>query len=308
MGTLSGRTQLATICVGVLVVLNACSTTSIDPISSTDMAPGSASTVEANDAGDQPSTSTTIVASTSSTSAPDSTTTTTETTTTTTTPDFSPVAVAGLSVDIGAGSGEVIPTWDRGTESDLDYYNVWYSLLPSTGKTLLASVVHDAATLFAPAYDAGSGRTAYVDFPRAQAEGTECYQISAVDLGENEGDRSAEVCLPTLPPGAVSGFTVGIGAGSGEVFITWSRGSGSDLDHYNLWYSEAPGGSKTLLDSVAHNPGSLSSPAYDQGSGVTAYIDFPRELTNDKQCYEISAVDTIGTESIRTAELCLTGL
>jgi len=272
------------------------------------MAPGSASTVDADDAGDaddQPSTS--------STSVPDSTTSTTEaptttTTTTTTTADFSPVAVAGLAVDMGGGSGEVIPAWDRGTESDLDHYNVWYSLFPSTGKMLLASVGHDVATLSGPAYDAGSGRTAYVDFPRAQAEETECYQVSAVDIAGNEGDRSAEVCLPAIPPATVSGFAVGIGGGSGEMSLRWSRGSEADLDHYKLWYSEFPGESKSLLDTVAHDPGSLSPPAYDDGGGVTAYIDFPRELTNDKQCYEISAVDTNGNESARTAELCLTGL
>jgi hypothetical protein len=185
---------------------------------------------------------------------------------------------------------------------------VWYSLSPSTGKTLLASVNHDVAELSGLAYDAGAGRTAYVDFPRDQAEGTECYQISAVDSAGNEGDRSAEVCLPAIPPGAVSGFTVDIGGGSGEVFLTWSRGSDPDLDHYNLWYSELPGGSKSLLDAVAHDPGSLSSPAYDYGSGVTAYIDFPRDLANDKQCYQISAVDTGDNESPLTAEQCLTGL
>ena len=235
-------------------------------------------------------------------------TTTTTAPTTTTSVDLSPTSVTGLTVGLGGGSGEVIPTWDRGPEGDLDHYNVWYSLIPSVGKALLASVDHDVTTLSGPAYDAGSGRTAYVDFPRAQAEGTECYQISAVDTGGNEGARSAEICLPLLPPGTVSGFTVGIGGGSMEVFLTWSRGPEPDLDHYNLWYSELPGASKSLLAAVGHDPGSLPPPAYDYGGGTTAYVDFPRELANDKQCYEISAVDTNGNESVRTTELCLAGL
>ena len=297
MGTSDRRATLTAAIMATVLVLGACSSSaSSDPASSTTTSPGSTITS---------STTTTAV---STTSLPPTTSTTTPPTTTTTTVDFSPAAVTGLTVDIGGGSGEVIPAWDRGPEGDLDHYNVWYSLIPSAGKTLLASVDHDVTTLSGPAYDAGSGRTAYVDFPRAQAEGTECYQISAVDAGDNESDRSAEICLPLLPPGTVSEFTVGIGGGSGEVFLTWSRGSEPDLDHYNLWYSELPGGSKSLLDAVGHDPGSLPPPAYDYGSGVTAYVDFPRELTNDKQCYQISAVDTNGNESTRTAELCLAGL
>lgn len=209
---------------------------------------------------------------------------------------------------MGGGSGEVIPEWDRGTASDLDHYNIWYSLAPGASKALLASVSHDPGAIAPPAYDASGGRTAYVDYPRSQAEGTECYQISAVDVGGHEGDRTPEVCLPTTPPGAVTGFTVGIGGGSGEVFLTWERGSEPDLDRYKLWYSELPGQPKALLDTVAHDPGSLASPAYDAGGGITAYIDFPRQLANDKQCYEISAVDMLGNEGPRTAEICLSGL
>lgn len=209
---------------------------------------------------------------------------------------------------MGGGSGEVIPIWDRGTEPDLDRYNVWYSLVPGAGKALLDSVNHDVTALSGPAYDAGAGRTAYVDFPRAQAEGTECYQISAVDSAGNEGGRSVEVCLPSLPPNAVSEFTVGIGGGSMEVFIQWRRNGEPDMDHYKLWYSELPGQPKALLDAITHSASALTSPAYDAGGGLTAYVDFPRSLANDLQCYQISAVDTNGNESARTAELCLSGL
>jgi hypothetical protein len=209
---------------------------------------------------------------------------------------------------MGGGSAEVIPEWDRGSEPDLVRYNIWYSQMPGGTKTLLASVNHDPGTLTPPAYDAGGGRTAYVDYPRSLVENTECYQITAVDAGAHESSRSNEVCLPGFPPAAVTGFTVDIGGGSGEVFLTWTRGPEPDLDQYNLWYSELPGESKTLLGSVAHAPGSLTSPAYDAGGGMTAYIDYPRELANGKQCYEISPVDTNGNEGPRTEELCLSGL
>jgi hypothetical protein len=114
--------------------------------------------------------------------------------------------------------------------------------------------------------------------------------------------------LFSTAPAAVSGFAVDIGGGSGEVFVRWERGPESDDDHHNLWYSEFSGNSKMLLDSVAHEPDPLGSPAYDVGSGVTGYIEFPRDLSNDKQRYEISAVSNGGDEGPRTPELCLTDL
>lgn len=264
-----------------------------------------------------PATSTTVTTSTTtllptttttSTAPPTTTSSSTTTTATTSPPDADPDVVANVTVSIGGGSGEVIVEWDRGSESDLDRYNVWYSLAPGGTKAHLDLVNHDPSAIGPPAYNAGSGRTAYVDFPRAQAEGTECYQVSAVDAASHEGARTAEVCLPITPPSVVSGFTVGIGGGSGEVFLTWTRGPEPDIDHYNLWYSELPGDPKTMLDSVAHDPGSLSAPAYDIGGGVTGYIDFPRDLVNDKQCYQISAVDAANNEGARTVELCLSGL
>ena len=196
--------------------------------------------------------------------------------------------------------------WDRGLEPDLDHYNIWYSLTPGQAKTLLAAISHDPGAIEAPAYDAGSGRTAYVDFPRVQQPGTECYQISAVDTADNESDRTAEVCLPNDPPPAVEDFTVELGGGSGEVFLTWKRVLAPDMDHYDIWYSELPGEPKSLLDSVANDPAILDAPAYDVGGGVTGYIDFPRNLTANTQCYQITAVDAAGLESERTPQRCLT--
>ena len=90
--------------------------------------------------------------------------------------------------------------------------------------------------------------------------------------------------------------------------IVWSRVVAPDTTSYLLWFSEVPGGSKVLLATVAHDPAALVGPAYNAGGGRTAYIDFPRSLENDLNCYQISAIDDGGNESPRTGELCLSGL
>jgi hypothetical protein len=228
-------------------------------------------------------------------------------TTTTTVSDPAPGAVGGLSVDIGGGSGEVIAEWDRNTEPDVTAYRLWYSDDPGATKTLLAELPHDPSALPGPAYDAGGGRTAFVDL-RMQFEGKHCYQVSALDGTGHEGARSAELCLPFVPPPVPSGFDVGIGGGSGEVMVRWVRVTAADAADYRLWFSEMPGGAKSLLDTIAHDPSALVAPAYDAGGGATAYIDFPRMLENGRNCYQVSAIDTGGNESPRTPERCLAGL
>jgi hypothetical protein len=215
--------------------------------------------------------------------------------------------VGGLTVGIGGGSGEVIAEWDRNSQPDVALYRLWYSDDPGGSKALLAEIPHDTSALPGPAYDAGGGRTAYVDL-RAQIEGKHCYQVSAVDGAGHEGQRSIEACLPFVPPPTPSGFDVGIGGGSGEVMIIWNRVGDPDTSSYGLWFSESPGGAKALIAEVAHDPAALVAPGYDAGGGRTAYIDFPRLLENDRNCYQISAVDAGGHESPRTGELCLSGL
>lgn len=68
-----------------------------------------------------------------------------------------------------------------------------------------------------------------------------------------------------------------------------------------------PDGAKVLLATVAHDPAAVVAPAYDAAGGHTAYIDFPRSLENDRNCYQISAIDAGGHEGSRTGELCLRG-
>lgn len=201
----------------------------------------------------------------------------------------------------------MIPEWDRNGESDMSAYRLWYSDDPGASKALLAELPHDPSALPPPAYNPGGNRIAYVDL-RAQIEGRHCYQVSAVDNNGHEGSRGTEVCLPATPPSVPTGFGVDMGGGSEEVMIIWSRIPDPDAASYNLWFSEWPAGTKSLLASIAHNPTSLVGPAYDAGGGRTAYIDFPRTLENNRNCYQISAVDTDGHESARTGEACLSGL
>lgn len=92
------------------------------------------------------------------------------------------------------------------------------------------------------------------------------------------------------PPAKVTGVKVTVGGGSGEVYIRWAASSASDLDHYQLLYSENPGGSKSHLANVA---------------GATEYIDFPRDLTAGINCYIVRAVDTGGHASPASNEVCL---
>lgn len=92
------------------------------------------------------------------------------------------------------------------------------------------------------------------------------------------------------PPPKVTGVKVTVGGGSGEVYIRWAASSASDLDHYQLLYSENPGGAKSHLANV---------------TGATEYIDFPRDLTAGINCYVIRAVDTGGHASPASNEVCL---
>lgn len=70
-----------------------------------------------------------------------------------------PGTVGGLTVEMGGGSGEVIPEWDGNTERDLDICRIWYSDEPGASKALLAEIPHDTSALPGPAYDAGGNES-----------------------------------------------------------------------------------------------------------------------------------------------------
>lgn len=91
-------------------------------------------------------------------------------------------------------------------------------------------------------------------------------------------------------PPQVTGVTAGLGGGSGEVYVQWGASPAPDLDHYAIYYSETAGGSKVFLA--------------DASGASTAYIDYPRDLTDGINCYQVAAVDAGGNEGPRSVEAC----
>ena len=101
----------------------------------------------------------------------------------------SPSQVMNVTVGLGGGSGEVEVAWDPVPELDVSHYNVWYSLMPGGSKALV-----EPPYLYGPDTKPG-GRIFLIDDERSLVVGQDCYQISAVDLSGNEGNRSAEACF-----------------------------------------------------------------------------------------------------------------
>ncbi len=125
--------------------------------------------------------------------------------------------------------------------------------------------------------------------------------MAAVDVAAHTSPRSPEVCLPADPPPATpTGLTVGIGGGSGEIIAEWDRNTEPDLDHYELWYSDDPSATKTLLTTLA------AGTSY-WVDGRLGYVDFPRTQTPGKHCYQVAAVDVAAHTSPRSPEVCYQG-
>lgn len=124
---------------------------------------------------------TTTLAPTTTTTSPPPTTTTTAAPTTTASQDPPPAKVTGVSAGLSGGSEEIFVSWDASAAADLDHYNIYFSVDPGASKTLLVMVP--------------GTETDYIDYPRDLTEGINCYQVSAVDGGGHEGQRSDEACF-----------------------------------------------------------------------------------------------------------------
>jgi hypothetical protein len=101
-----------------------------------------------------------------------------------------------------------------------------------------------------------------------------------------------------VPPAMVTGLIATLSGGSGEIYVSWEANTESDLDHYNVWFSELPGGTKTLV------PQPYYQGPTTEASGRIAIVDWPRAQTAGESCYQISAVDTGGLEGPRSVEDC----
>jgi hypothetical protein len=205
--------------------------------------------------------------------------------------DEDPAPVTGVIATLSGGSGEIDVSWRAVADLDIDHYNVWYSELPGDTKTLIAD------PYLGPEIESGY-RWHIIDYPRSLVSGHDCYQISAVDIGGNEGPRSDEACFDSTPgaPSQVTGVVATTGGGSGEISVSWDTVPDPDVGHYNVWHSDLPGETKTLLDPTN---GPVAIPG-DRWS----IIDYPRPVVVGMDCYQISAVDLSGNEGLRSVEAC----
>jgi hypothetical protein len=206
--------------------------------------------------------------------------------------DAPPSMVGGLVVTLSGGSLELDVSWDANPETDIDHYNVWFSELPGGAKTLVPEPY-----AFGPDTRPGD-RWYIIDYPRDQAAGESCYQISAVDDAGQEGPRSVEDCFDPAPgtPSKVSAVTVRLGGGSLEVAVSWDPNPEGDIDFYNAYFSEFPGGPYTYATTVNED--------VRNGSNRVFFIDFPRDQTVGKTCYVITAVDFNEKEGPTSDEAC----
>ena len=90
--------------------------------------------------------------------------------------------------------------------------------------------------------------------------------------------------------------TVGLGGGSGEVYVSWDPAPELDVHHYNAYYSEFPGGTYVLEETVDES--------VRNGSNRVFFVDWPRSLIDGRDCYVISAVDLSGNEGPTSVEAC----
>lgn len=205
--------------------------------------------------------------------------------------DDPPAMVTGLVVTLGGGSEEIDVSWTAIAESDIDHYNIWFSDLPGGTKELLTDLY------FGPA-SRPPDRLYVTDWPQDQTVGMTCYQVSAVDTDGREGARSLEECFDPYPgaPGQVTDVTVSTAGGSGESYVSWAPLSVGDLDHYNVYFSELPGGTYSLRTAVDES--------VRNGSNRVFFIDHPVDLTIGRTCYKITGVDQNGKEGPTSHEAC----
>lgn len=236
-------------------------------------------------------TTTTTTAATASTTAPTTTAASTTSLPTTVAPATAPTTaptttttlvlgpVMGLEVTLGGGSEEVAVTWDPNPEPYVDHYDVYFSQTPGGAHAFVRSITDDSLS-------PTPGRPGYVDHPRDQTVGMTCYLVRAVDVGGGEGPFSDEECFDPDPgpPSKVLDVRVGLGGGSGEVSVTWAENPESDIDYYDVYFSQTPGGPYAYTRSV-HDDSASPIP------GRPGFIDFPRDQTVGMTCYRVQAID-----------------
>ena len=239
-------------------------------------------------------TSSTVAVSTvpPSTVAPATTTPATTTTAAPTTTAPLPGPVLGLEVSLGGGSEEVSVTWDFNPEPYVDHYAVYFALTSGGSYGFVTDIADDAAS-------PTPGRPGFVDWPRDQTPGDTCYRVAAVNVSDQEGPLSEEVCFDPEPgaPSQVQDVTVGLGGGSLEVAVTWQENPESDVKYYDVYFSATPGGSYSYTRSIADDAASPTP-------GRPGYVDYPRDQTVGMTCYRVRAIDFNINPGPLSAEAC----
>jgi hypothetical protein len=198
-----------------------------------------------------------------------------------------PLQPEKLKVTTGGGSGELAVSWEA-VAGAASYRIYRTTVLPGAPKTLWATASESVSQFGGPWPD---GRRSHVDVAGPRF-GVECFGVTAVDAAGREGPMSGEVCFtPTdFMPSATTG------GGSGEIGFSWKGFAG--VDHYDVYWSLLPRGTKTKLASVSNTTDQFGVP----WTGDTRlYIDGlppgpPRRPATGLNCYIVllypSATDT----------------
>jgi fibronectin type 3 domain-containing protein len=183
-----------------------------------------------------------------------------------------PAAPAGLTA-LPTSTGVAL-TWTANTESDLAGYNVYRSLYPTEGFTLL----NTNGLLTSPAFNdttAPGGATSY-------------YLVTAVDTSGNEGASSAANAVggsgvTIAAPSPVNGLTAT--ANISAVTLEWQAETGQYMAGYDVYSSTSLNGTYTLLNTAGLlSVGTTSYKDTTAQAGVTTY-------------YQVVAVDVFGDTS-----------
>lgn len=211
-----------------------------------------------------------------------------------------PAQPTNVKVQTGGGSGELAVSWNAVTGA-ASYRTYRTTVLPGDPKSLWATVGESADQFGLPW--TGSDRR-YIDLvgPRF---GVECFKVTAVDAASREGPMSREVCFQP-PPSFMA--AAGMGGGSGEIAVSWKSFPG--IEHYDVYWSLLPGGTKQKLATVSSVVDQFGVP---WPSDLRTYIDglppnLPRDLTAGLNCYVMLMYASAGAPSpiAHSREVCFT--
>ena len=187
-------------------------------------------------------------------------------------------------VNAVAFNGNIVVSWTQSPEADVLGYNVFRR---AAGGVYNFNDPLNGATLIP--------RNTVQFADRNVVDGTEyCYTVIAVDVDGFESQDCQEACVEALmmPPDPPQ--LSGIGGLDGYTILNWQPPQNDDLDGFNL-YRRDSGGTYNYNDPL--NPLMINE-------SILTYTD--NDVFNGEEyCYVIRAVDTSGTESGDSNEVCL---